>query len=45
MNRGVEIASDVADGDHSVILEQVTNGVSVRMAVLYLCSGSQGETA
>jgi aspartate carbamoyltransferase catalytic subunit len=45
MNRGVEIASDVADGDHSVILEQVTNGVAVRMAVLYLCSGSQGEAA
>src|SRR5438477_11720364 len=36
MNRGVEIDSDVADGPHSVILEQVTNGVAVRMAVLYL---------
>ncbi len=36
MNRGVEIAQDVADGEHSVILEQVTNGVAVRMAVLYL---------
>ena len=45
MNRGVEIASDVADGDHSVILEQVTNGVAVRMAVLYLCSGAHGEAA
>jgi aspartate carbamoyltransferase catalytic subunit len=45
MNRGVEIASDVADGDRSVILEQVTNGVAVRMAVLYLCSGAQGEVA
>ena len=45
MNRGVEIASDVADGERSVILEQVTNGVAVRMAVLYLCSGSQGEAA
>jgi aspartate carbamoyltransferase catalytic subunit len=45
MNRGVEIASDVADGDRSVILEQVTNGVAVRMAVLYLCSGAQGEAA
>ena len=44
MNRGVEIASDVADGDRSVILEQVTNGVAVRMAVLYLCSGA-GEAA
>jgi aspartate carbamoyltransferase catalytic subunit len=39
MNRGVEIASDVADGPHSVILEQVTNGVAVRMAVLYLLAG------
>jgi aspartate carbamoyltransferase catalytic subunit len=45
MNRGVEIASDVADGDRSVILEQVTNGVAVRMAVLYLCSGMHGEAA
>jgi aspartate carbamoyltransferase catalytic subunit len=39
MNRGVEIASDVADGDDSVILDQVTNGVAVRMAVLYLIKG------
>jgi aspartate carbamoyltransferase catalytic subunit len=39
MNRGIEIAHDVADGERSVILEQVTNGVAVRMAVLYLCSG------
>jgi len=39
MNRGVEIAQDVADGPFSVILEQVTNGVAVRMAVLYLLSG------
>lgn len=39
MNRGVEIASDVADGPRSVILEQVTNGIAVRMAVLYLLSG------
>jgi aspartate carbamoyltransferase catalytic subunit len=39
MNRGVEIAQDVADGEHSVILEQVTNGVAVRMAVLYLLAG------
>jgi aspartate carbamoyltransferase catalytic subunit len=36
MNRGVEIASDVADGPDSVILDQVTNGIAVRMAVLYL---------
>jgi aspartate carbamoyltransferase catalytic subunit len=39
MNRGVEIASEVADGPYSVILEQVTHGVSVRMAVLYLLAG------
>jgi aspartate carbamoyltransferase catalytic subunit len=43
MNRGVEIASDVADGPGSVILEQVTHGVSVRMAVLYLLSGVTSE--
>jgi aspartate carbamoyltransferase catalytic subunit len=36
MNRGVEIASDVADSPRSVILDQVANGVPVRMAVLYL---------
>ena len=45
MNRGVEIASDVADGPRSVILEQVANGVAVRMAVLYLLSGAQREAA
>jgi aspartate carbamoyltransferase catalytic subunit len=45
MNRGVEIDSDVADGPHSVILEQVTNGVAVRMAVLYLLSGYAPEQA
>ncbi len=39
INRGVEVDSDVADGERSVILEQVTNGLAVRMAVLYLCSG------
>jgi len=39
MNRGVEIASEVADGPYSVILDQVTNGVAVRMAVLYLLLG------
>lgn len=39
MNRGVEIASEVADGPYSVILEQVTNGVAVRMAALYLLAG------
>ena len=36
MNRGVEISGEIADGERSVILEQVTNGVAVRMAVLYL---------
>lgn len=45
MNRGVEITSDVADSDHSVILQQVTNGVAVRMAVLYLLAGAQPATA
>ena len=46
MNRGVEIASDVADGPYSVILEQVANGVAVRMAVLFLLAGgAEHETA
>jgi len=40
-NRGVEIAPDVADGPYSVILNQVTNGVAVRMALLYLLTGSE----
>ena len=39
VNRGVEITSDVADSDHSIILEQVENGVAIRMAVLYLLAG------
>jgi aspartate carbamoyltransferase catalytic subunit len=43
MNRGVEISTDVADGEQSVILQQVTNGVAVRMAVLYLLSGRKEE--
>jgi aspartate carbamoyltransferase catalytic subunit len=43
MNRGVEIASEVADGPYSVILDQVTNGVAVRMAVLYLLLGAGAE--
>jgi len=42
INRGVEIDGDVADGPQSVILEQVTNGVAVRMAVLYLLAGKLG---
>jgi aspartate carbamoyltransferase catalytic subunit len=45
MNRGVEIDSDVADGPRSVILDQVTNGVAVRMAVLYLLAGGRPEKA
>jgi aspartate carbamoyltransferase catalytic subunit len=45
MNRGVEIDSDVADGPHSVILDQVTNGVAVRMAVLYLLAGGRPDLA
>jgi aspartate carbamoyltransferase catalytic subunit len=43
MNRGVEIDSDVADGPEAVILEQVANGVAVRMAVLYLLAGGAEE--
>jgi len=43
MNRGVEIDSDVADGPHSMILSQVTNGVAIRMAVLYLLAGGAPE--
>lgn len=42
INRGVEITSDVADSAHSVILDQVENGVAVRMAVLYLLAGAVG---
>jgi aspartate carbamoyltransferase catalytic subunit len=45
MNRGVEIDSRVADGPHSVILDQVTNGVAVRMAALYLLAGGRPELA
>jgi aspartate carbamoyltransferase catalytic subunit len=43
MNRGVEIATEVADGPYSVILDQVTNGVAIRMAVLYLLLGGHSE--
>jgi len=43
INRGVEIDSDLADSPRSVILQQVTNGIAVRMAVLYLCSGGTPE--
>ena len=45
INRGVELASDVADGPASVILDQVTNGVAVRMAVLYLLAGGASHEA
>lgn len=40
VNRGVELASEVVDHERAVILNQVTNGVAVRMAVLYLLSGT-----
>lgn len=43
INRGVELASDVADSEHSIILDQVQNGVAVRMAVLYLLAGKKGQ--
>jgi len=43
INRGVEIDSDVADSKQSIILQQVENGVAVRMAVLYLLSGKRGD--
>ncbi|NOY85909.1 MAG: aspartate carbamoyltransferase catalytic subunit [Deltaproteobacteria bacterium] len=45
INRGVEISSDIADGARSVILDQVENGVAVRMAVLYLLGGGSDEVA
>ena len=44
INRGVEIDSELADGPRSVILEQVSNGIAIRMAVLYLCAGGQPES-
>lgn len=43
INRGVEVTADVADGEHSAILDQVTNGVAVRMAVLWLLAGRQAS--
>jgi len=45
MNRGIEIAPDVADGEYSVITDQVTNGVAVRMALLYLLLGGGANVA
>ena len=44
INRGVELTSDVADSPHSIILQQVENGVAIRMAVLYLLA-AQGQPA
>ena len=43
INRGVEISPDVADGPYSVILDQVANGVAIRMALLYLLIGGTKE--
>lgn len=43
INRGVEISSEMADGEHQIILDQVTNGVAVRMAILYLLGTRTGE--
>jgi aspartate carbamoyltransferase catalytic subunit len=45
INRGVELAPDVADGPQSIILDQVANGIAVRMAVLYHCAGGGGGDA
>jgi len=45
INRGVEISSDVADSEHSIILQQVENGVAVRMAVLFLLANQRGDRA
>lgn len=42
-NRGIELSAEVADGEYSVILDQVTNGVAVRMAILYLLLGAKGK--
>jgi aspartate carbamoyltransferase catalytic subunit len=42
MNRGIEISSEIADGGRSLILDQVANGVAVRMAVLYLLAAADG---
>ena len=44
INRGVEITGDVADGEHSIILDQVENGVAIRMAVLYLLAGKRQKS-
>jgi aspartate carbamoyltransferase catalytic subunit len=44
INRGVEITSDVADSEHAIILDQVENGVAIRMAVLYLLAANRRKT-
>jgi len=44
INRGIEVSSEIADSSRSLILDQVTNGVAVRMAVLYLLAGAHNET-
>ena len=44
-NRGIELSAEVADGEYSVILDQVTNGIAVRMALLYLLLGTKGKSA
>ena len=43
INRGIEITPELADGERSVILQQVANGLAVRMAVLYLCLGAKAK--
>lgn len=43
INRGIELTPELADGERSVILQQVSNGLAVRMAVLYLCLGARGN--
>ena len=45
INRGVEITSDLADSEYSIILDQVENGVAVRMAILYLLAGTAKSNA
>ena len=45
INRGVELTPEVADGPHSVILQQVSNGISIRMAALWLLLGADGGAA
>ena len=45
VNRGLELAPEISDGPHSIILDQVENGVAVRMALLYLLCGAHGGEA